>query len=402
MKKFDKNWQNLLKFLVIILIIGFIYFAGYVVGHRNFVLEKGYIPKITNTQLGAPGDVDFSIFWDAWNIISKKYVGEIETKKMVYGAISGMMSALKDPYSMFLDPIEAKIFSEDLKGSFDGIGAELEARDGNLIIVAPLEKSPAEVAGLMAQDIITKIDGKEVSAMTFQEAINKIRGKKGAEVTLTVIRQGWSEEKDFKIKRDTIKVDSVTWEDKNGFTYIKIRQFGDDTTQLMKQAAEFANKNNSKGIILDLRNDPGGYVDSAVDIASLFLDDKTIVIEKEKSGGEQKLNTTLTPKLKDKKLVILVNGGSASASEILAGAIQDYARGKLIGEKTFGKGSVQTLESLKDGSEVRVTIAKWFTPNGRAIDKEGIKPDIEVKLTEEDKKLGKDPQLDKAMEEINK
>ena len=398
MKKLDKNWRNLLKFLAVILTIGLIYFAGYLVGHKNLVLEKGYIPKITNTELGAPSDVDFSIFWDAWNVVSKKYVGEVDQQKMVYGAISGMVSSLKDPYSLFLDPTEAKRFSEDLKGSFDGIGAELEARDGNLIVVAPLEKSPAEKAGIMAQDIITKIDGKEVSEMTFQDAINKIRGKKGTEITLTVVRQGWSEAKDFKITRDTIKIESVTWEDKDGFTYIKIRQFGDDTTKLMKQAAEFANKNGSKGIILDLRNNPGGYLDSAVDIASLFLDDKTIVIEKGKDGSEKKINTTLTPKLKDKKVVVLVNGGSASASEILAGAIQDYSRGTLIGEKTFGKGSVQNLEDLKDGSVVRITIAKWLTPNGRAIDKEGIKPDIEVKLTEEDKKAGQDPQLEKALE----
>lgn len=402
MRKLDKGWKNLFKFLAVILIIGSIYFVGYTVGHRNLILEKGYIPKVTNTKLGAPSDVDFSIFWDAWNIINTKYIGEINPQEMVYGAISGMAASLKDPYSLFLNPAEAKRFTEDLKGSFEGIGAELEAKSGNLIIVAPLEGSPAEKAGLKAQDGVVKIDGQDVSGMSFQDAINKIRGKKGTIVVLTVARQGLTETKEIKITREIINVASVKWEEKDGYTYIKIRQFGEDTVDLMKKAADFANKQSDKGIILDLRNNPGGYLDSSVDIASLFLDDKVVVMEKEKDGEEKKIKTTLTPKLKDKKLVVLVNGGSASASEILAGAIQDYARGLIIGEKTYGKGSVQNLEGLKDGSELRVTIAKWLTPNGRAIDKEGIKPDIEIKLTDENIKANQDPQLERAVQELNK
>ncbi|MCL5795804.1 MAG: S41 family peptidase [Patescibacteria group bacterium] len=398
----NKGLKKFIKFLVIVVIIGLIYTGGYLVGHKNVELEKGYIPKITNLNLGAPKDIDFSLFWDAWNTVKDRYVSSSDTQKMTYGAISGMVSSLGDPYSLFLTPEEAKNFSEDLKGTFDGIGAELEAKNGQLTIVAPLDKSPAMEAGLRAQDVISKIDNQSVSEMTFQEAINKIRGSKGTEVTLSVIRQGWDEAKEFKIKRDTIKVDSVKWEQKGNITYIKIRQFGDDTTGLLQKAADFAIKNNSQAVIIDLRNNPGGYVTSAQDLASLFLDNKVVVKEKQKDNSVQELKTTLIPRLKDKKLTVLINGGSASASEIFAGAIQDYQRGILVGEKSFGKGSVQSLVSLKDGSEVRITIAKWLTPNNRAIDKEGIKPDIEVKLTEDDQNNNRDPQLDRAIEEANK
>lgn len=398
----NKPFKTFLKFLAIIIILSLIYLGGYAVGHRNIEFEKGYIPKIVNTELSKPNEVDFSLFWDAWNIVKSKYIGEINIQKMVYGAISGMIESLKDPYSLFLDPSEAKKFSEDLQGSFDGIGAELEAKDGALVVVAPLEGSPAEEAGLRPKDIIVKINDENISDMTFQEAISKIRGKKGTEVTLTIHRQGWQEPKEFKVVRETIIVESVKYEQKEDFTYIRIRQFGDDTTGLMKKAVDFILKNNSKGVIIDLRNNPGGYLDSAIDITSLFIDDKIVVIEEEKDGKKEELKTTLTASLKDKKIAILVNGGSASASEIMAGAIQDHSRGLIIGEKTFGKGSVQNLEELKDGSEVRITVAKWLTPKGRVIDKEGIEPDIEVKLTEEDKAAGRDPQLERALEELKK
>ncbi len=398
----SKGYKKFFKFLGIVIIIGLIYFAGYTVGHKNIEFEKGYILKIANTNLGQPSDVDFSLFWDAWSIVKNKFAGNIDTQKMIYGAICGMMNSLGDDYSLFMDPKEAKQFSEDLSGSFDGIGAELEIKDGKLVIASPLEGSPAEKAGLMANDVVVKINGEEVSKMTFNDAINKIRGDKGTDVTLTIFRDGWSDTKDFTITRDTINVPSVKWEQKGDYTYIKINQFGEDTTNLMQQAVNFVNSHSSKGIILDLRNNPGGYLDSAVDITSLFIDKGTVVIKESKDGSQEKISTTLTPKLKDKKLVVLVNGGSASSSEIMAGAIQDYKRGLLIGEKTFGKGSVQNLEPLKDGSEVRVTIAKWLTPNGRGINKQGIEPDIEVKLTEDDKNANRDPQLDRAIEELNK
>lgn len=397
-----KPFKTFLKFLATVIIIGGVYFGGYLVGHRNLEFEKGYIPKITNLELSKPKEVNFSLFWDAWNTVKDNFIGASDAQQMIYGAISGMVDSLHDPYSMFLDPVAAKQFKEDLKGSFDGIGVEIEIKDGVLVIVAPLASSPAEKAGLRSLDRIVKINNKNVSEMTFQEAIAQIRGKEGTTVALTILRPSEQTTRDFEIRRETITVKSVNYEMKDNLAYIKISQFGDDTSDLMKKAADFVLDSNAEGVIVDLRNNPGGYLQSAIDIASLFLDNKIVVSEQYKNGKKEELKTTLTPRLKDKKLSVLINSGSASASEIFAGAIKDHRRGALIGEKTFGKGTVQNLLELKDHSEVRVTIAKWLTPSGSAIDKEGIKPDIEVRLTSEDAKAGRDPQLERALEELKK
>lgn len=400
--KITNPYKTFIKFLVSVVLICAIYFAGYLVGHKNIQFEKGYIPKVTNSNLGKPTDVDFSLFWQAWNVVKEKYIGSTDSQKMLYGSISGMVNSLGDPYSLFMDPAESRRFSENMNGSFGGIGAEIESKDGQLVIVAPLEGSPAEKGGLKPQDVILKIDGQNTSGLGFYEAIDKIRGKKGTEVTLTIFRKGWDDTKDFKIKRDTITVKSVKSEMKEGFSYIKINQFGDDTLDLTKKAMVEAEKNQAIGYIIDLRSNPGGYLQDAVDIASLFLDKGTVVVkEEDKYQNKNELKTTLL-KLTDKKIVVLVNGGSASASEIFAGAIKDNKRGAVIGEKTFGKGSVQTLFDLSDSSKVRVTIAKWLTPNGTSINKEGVTPDIEVKMSEDDVKNNQDPQLDRALEEIRK
>lgn len=384
----------------LIIVIG-IYYVGYAVGHKNLVWENNYQPKVLGVSTDKPKDIDFSLFWDAWDILKGKYIGVLDTQKMVYGAISGLVESSGDPYTMFMDPDDAKRFSEDLQGSFDGIGAELENKNGLLVVVAPLQDSPAEKVGLKANDIILKIDGEDVEKMTFPSAIAKIRGEKGTKVKLGILRPENRKELELEVTRNTIVVKSVKWEEKQGNLYIKISQFGDDTTDLMKQAAQYSIDKNYPGIILDLRNNPGGYLESAIDISSLFLDnEKTVVTEQNKQGEKKIFKTTLTPILKNKKLAILVNNGSASASEILSGAMQDDNRATLVGEKTFGKGSVQSLEKLKDGSEIKVTIAKWLTPTGKAIDGEGIKPDIEVKLTDDDLKNNRDPQLDKALELI--
>lgn len=395
----NKGYRKFIKVVITILAVGLIYLAGYAVGHENVKFEKGIIPKIVSTNLGRPKDLDFSLFWDAWTAVKTKFNGTVDEKKMINGAISGAVQSLGDPYTIFMTKDEANRFSEDLQGQFDGIGAEIEARDGYLIIVAPLSGSPAEKAGIMAKDIITKIDGADVSEMTFYGAIEKIRGKKGTEVALTIARSGWDSPKDIKIKRDTIIVKSVKYEMKGNVGYIKVSQFGDDTLKLFQEAIDFIIKKNAKSVIIDLRNNPGGYLQDAVDMASLLLDkDTVVVIEKGKEGTETTYKTTLSAKIKDKPLIILVNGGSASASEIFSGAMKDHNRGKLVGEKTFGKGSVQTIEELKDGSNIKVTIAEWLTPNHTQINKKGIEPDVTIKLTEDDKNAGKDPQLDKAIE----
>lgn len=386
----------------LIIVVG-IYYIGYAVGHRNLVLENNYQPKILGVSANKPQDIDFSLFWSAWDTLENKFYGDLDVKKMVYEAISGMINSAGDPYTLFMNPEEAKRFGEDLNGSFDGIGAELENQNGLLTVVAPLDGSPAQKAGLRSQDIVLKIDGGDVTKMSFYGAINKIRGNKNTIVTLSIYRPSTKENLEVKITRDTIVVKSVRWEDKDGILYIKISQFGDDTVSLTKQAAQFAIDKNYNKIILDLRNNPGGYLEGSIDIASLFIEqDKVVVKEKNKQGEVKNYKTTLMPILKDKKLVILIDGGSASASEILSGAIQDYQRGILVGEKTFGKGSVQSLEDLKDGSKIKITIAKWLTPLDRAIDKVGITPDVEVKMTDDDIKNNRDPQLDKAVEIINK
>ena len=401
----NKPFKKLLKFISIIVFIAAIYLAGFAIGHRNIEFEKNFIPKIINTELGKPSDVDFSLFWDAYDVIKGRFFGfeNVKVQNIVYGAISGMLDSLGDAHTIFMTKEEAKQFGEDLSGKFDGIGAEIEAQNGYLVIVAPLVGSPAEKAGLEPKDIIVKIDGNDVSNMTFSEAINKIRGKKGSIVTLTIVRAGLDAAKEVQVKRDTIVVKSVQYEMRDDIAYIKLNQFGDDTLDLFNEGIDFAVRKNAKGVIVDLRNNPGGYLQDAVDAVNIFIDKgKVVVIERGREGTESTSTTRSTPKFKDKPIVVLVNKGSASSSEIFAGAIQDYKRGKIVGEKTYGKGSVQTLEELKDGSKIKVTIAEWLTPNKRQIDKKGIEPDVAVSLSKEDKDAGKDPQLDKAMEEVKK
>lgn len=395
------SYKKFIKFLITLLFIGAVYAAGYAIGHKNLVIEENYQPRILGLDSGKSKDLDFSIFWNAWDTLKANFFGKLDSKSLIYGAISGMVDAAGDPYTTYLTPEDAQRFDEDLSGSFDGIGAEIENKNGLLIVVAPLDDSPAKIAGLRSQDVILKIDGEDVSKMTFYGAINKIRGKKGTIVTVSIYRPSTKENLEIKITRDTIKVNSVKWEEKNGILVIKIAQFGEDTVSLTKQAAQLIIDKNYPGLIIDLRDNPGGYLESAVDIASLFIDNNKTVVQEENNKGEKKqIPATLNPILKNKKLVVLINEGSASASEIFAGAIGDYQLGTVIGQKSFGKGSVQTLEDLKDGSKIKITVAKWLTPKGRAIDKEGIKPDIEVKISEDDIKNNRDPQMDRALELI--
>lgn len=398
-----KAIKKFIKFLITIILVVGIYYVGYAVGHKNLIIEEGYQPRIIGIESGKPKDLDFSIFWNAWDTLKANFFGQLDNKNLIYGAISGMVEAANDPYTTYLTPEDAQRFDEDLSGSFDGIGAEIENKNGLLIVVAPLDDSPAKMAGLRSQDVILKIDGEDVSKMTFYGAINKIRGKKGTVVTVSIYRPSTKENLEIKITRDTIKVNSVKWEEKNGILVIKIAQFGEDTVSLTKQAAQLIIDKNYPGLIIDLRDNPGGYLESAVDIASLFVDNNKTIVQEENNKGEKKqIPATLNPILKNKKLVVLINEGSASASEIFAGAIGDYQLGTVIGQKSFGKGSVQSLEDLKDGSKIKITVAKWLTPKGRAIDKEGIKPDIEVKINEDDIKNKRDPQLDRALEEVNR
>lgn len=361
--------------------------------------------KIINENVGAPRNLDFSLFWDTWKLIKEKYTdtSKVDEQKMFYGAISGMVESLDDPYTVFMDPSETKKFDEELSGVFEGIGAEIGVKKNIITIIAPLPDSPAEKAGLMAGDKIYKIDEIVTIDLSLNEAVSLIRGPKGTTVVLTIIRGAEAESREIKIVRNTIVVKSVELEFKNinngTMAILKISRFGEDTFSDVKIFAAEILKRNAKGIVLDLRNNPGGFLDSSVDIAGIFLPANEIVtIEKFNNDNKKDYLTAGKNELGKIPLVVLANEGSASASEILAGALRDNRQIKIIGEKTFGKGSVQEVQPLKDRSTLKITIAEWLTPSGKNINKEGINPDIEVEIKPEDFEAEKDPQMEKALE----
>jgi len=386
---------------IILIIIGYTfgYGAGIVGNYLN--PSVGYI--LVNKDEGKPEELDFSLFWKTWDLVHEKYVGEIDDKALVEGAISGMVEGLSDPYSMVLLPEISEGLIEDLSGAFGGVGVELNMRSGYLTVVSPLEDSPAQKAGLRPKDIILKIDDKETKDMTFNEAIEAIRGEPGTKVNLTVARQGVDEFIEIEITREEIKYTNSTYSIENDIAYFRIRQFGEDVIETAKKFAEEVKQNKDiKGVIIDVRDNPGGYFDSSIEIASLFIEDGVIVYEEEKNDKKNQYEAEGVAELAGYPLIVLINEGSASASEIFAGAIQDYNRGTLIGKKTYGKGSVQSLEELGGGLILKITIAQWLTPKGKAINGEGIVPDIEVNLTDEDLQADRDPQLNRAKEELKR
>lgn len=397
-----KKLRIFLIILALLILITASYSFGYGAGAVGNYLRPtvGYV--ITNQDKGKPKEIDFSLFWQVWDQVHQKYVGEINDEELVRGAINGMIGGLGDPYSILMKPEESKGLLDELSGSFGGIGVELVVRNNYLTVLAPLKDSPADKAGLKPKDIILKIDDQDAVKMTFEEAVAAIRGKPGTKVKLTVMREGLEQVKDFEIERTEIAGTNVMLEVKDNIAILRIRQFGSDTTDLVKKyAEEIKADKNIKGVVIDLRNNPGGYLDSAVKVSSIFIEDGVIVYEEKKDGKKQEYKAEGRATLGSMPLVILVNEGSASAAEIMAGAIQDYKKGTLIGKKTFGKGSVQELENIGGGLSLKLTVAKWLTPLGRAINGEGIKPDIEINLTDDDIKADRDPQMEKAVEILN-
>lgn len=347
-------------------------------------------------------DVDFQLYWDTMDAIHSKYYNvDIPDTKLFYGSLQGMVAALGDPYSVFMTPSDAEQFQDDLKGTFEGIGAEIAVKNNQLIIVSPLDDSPAMKAGLRPRDWIVKINGTSTEGMSSQQAVTLIRGKADTKVILTIYRDGWKKTEDYTITRAPIVVKSLTVEYLAGGTvaHFKVRQFNDDTIPLFDNAIQnLASKQGIKGIILDLRNNPGGYLDSAVQMAGEWNGEGVVVSEKNRDGNQTDHRAYTNPRLAKYKTIVLVDAGSASASEIVSGALKDWGKATLVGMKTFGKGSVQDLTDLPDGSQIKLTIAKWFTPNGTSIDEQGIEPDVKIDLTEEDYNKDRDPQLDKAVE----
>jgi carboxyl-terminal processing protease len=350
-------------------------------------------------------DVDFGLFWKVWDYLHRTYLERpLGDTKLFYGALEGMVAGLGDPYSIFMNPDTAKQFNQELEGSFEGIGAEIGIRANQLVIIAPLPSTPSERAGLRAGDKILAIDNFDTNGMAVDYAVSLIRGPRGTKVKLTVWQNGDKENKEIILTRERIEIEIVHAELKPlplgqaKVAYIKIAHFSSNTDELFREAWQTMAAKGAQGIVLDLRNNPGGYLDQAIEISSHWIADGVVVKEQFAPPEFREHRSTGKGELGNIPTMVLVNQGSASASEIVAGALQDEHRATLIGEQTFGKGSVQDLEQFPDGSAVKVTIAKWFTPKGRSIDKNGIKPDIEIKLTREDVEAGNDPQLARALE----
>ncbi len=374
------------------------------VAEKNVIFLGRLSGKYSKVDSQIAQNIDFGLYWDVWDAMKELYVDkdQISDKQLFYGSLKGLVNSLEDPYSEFMDPQLTKEFEEDMSGSFEGIGAEIGIRDGILTVIAPLEGTPAQKAGLMSGDKILEINGESTKDMNIDQAVSKIRGPKGTEVVLNIFRTGLEDFKDINIIRDTIVIKSVSLEilDNNIFL-IKINAFNDDTEYLFSDFAKQAFDNKAKGVILDLRNNPGGYLETSVNVLGEWINGEVALAERFTDGHEMEYIAKGNNYLKDIPTVVLINYGSASASEIVSGALQDYGKAKIIGEKSYGKGSVQMVKNIKDGSSLKITIAKWLTPKGQDINKEGIKPDEEVKLSLEDFENDIDNQLNRALEILN-
>jgi len=371
--------------------------------------EVVYLGKLTGKYSQADGvltqDIDFSLFWDVWDALKKDYVdqADINEKEMFYGALRGLVASVDDPYTVFMDPLLSKEFEDDLAGTFEGIGAEIGIRDQILTIIAPLDGMPAQIAGLKAGDKVFAIDDESTMGISIDAAVRKIRGAEGTDVTLTISREGMDEVENITITRGVIVVKSVNTELRDDdILVVKITNFNGDTSNLFNDAVREILSKDPKGVILDLRNNPGGFLDTSIEVSSEWIEEGVVVIEQFSDDRQNEYLSRGRARLKDYLTVVLVNEGSASASEIVAGALRDHEEATIVGMQTYGKGSVQSLQEFSDGSSAKITVAKWMTPNGSSINKEGVTPDVVVDLTIEDFEADLDPQMDKAVEILNK
>lgn len=371
--------------------------------YPEVVLPPTLVPPSSDQTSSTPGELQtlFVPFWEAWDIVHEQYVNQpVDDTLLMQGAIRGMMEAVGDDYTYYMDPQVYETETSSLSGEYEGIGAFVDTRGDYLTIVSPIEGSPAEAAGLRPGDMIIAIDGEDMTGYTPEEARQRVLGEAGTTVVLTVAREGETEPLEFSIVRARITVPSVTGEMlDNGIAYVDINTFGEKTTPELRAKLDELLAQNPKGIVIDLRFNPGGYLITSVEVASEFLDEGVVLIEQYGDGSRDTYNALGNGRATDLPIVILINEGSASASEIVAGALQDHGRAELVGTQSYGKGSVQTLAPLSnDQGAARVTIAKWLTPDGRAIEGVGLTPDYLVELTEEDAANDRDPQLDKAVE----
>ncbi len=370
--------------------------SGDVAGASSAVLGGGQARSQLREEMG--------VFWEALDLLYRDYYGQLpEDQDAAYGAIRGVLNQLDDPNTSFLEPEEAEFFRSGIQGSFEGIGARVDWDEDydTVRIVEPYEDQPAWNAGIRRDDLILAVDGESIVGTDLNEAVLKIRGPKGSVVLLNVVREGVEEPYDVEVTRDRIELPTISTDSLGAdgrIAYVRLSTFNENAGDLVHDAIKEAMASDPAGIIFDLRGNSGGLVREAVKVANVFLEDQAVLIERFSDGAEKTYETNGREIVGDVPVVVLVNGGSASASEIVAGAIQDAGRGTLIGATTYGKGSVQLPHQLSDGSIMRVTIARWYTPNDRNIDGEGLTPDIEIEITQEQWEADEDPQLDEAIE----
>lgn len=386
------------------------FFSGLQMGNgrgmqANVLSVFGKTPAVSEDQ------VDLSEFWKVWNLLEEKFVASTTTEPVsdeerVQAAIAGLVRSYGDPYTVYMPPQDAAAFNEDISGNFSGVGMEVGMHDNLITVIAPLPESPAEKAGILAGDGIVRVDGKSTDGMAVDEVVDLIRGEQGSEVTLTIFREGETEFREIKITRDTITIPTIKTETRDGVFIISLYSFNAIAEQEFQKALRSFVESGSKKLIVDLRGNPGGYLQGAVNIASYFLPmGKTVVRESFGDGIKEEVYRSSGRELgrsAPEKMVVLVDGGSASASEILAGALKEHGVATLIGAQTFGKGSVQELLDLDGGAALKVTVARWLTPNGISISAGGLTPDIAVDYTAEDREAGRDPQLDAALDFLKK
>ena len=409
MFKFEKSkYEKSINIAVVLLVLGASFFVGVIYGYDNRPgAEK--LANITGQKQPPKFDsVDFNLFWDVWSRVEDKYVdnSKLDRQKLVYGAIQGLVKAVGDPHTEFMPPVEATQFRQDIKGSFDGIGAEIGIRKGILTVIAPLKGNPAERAGIKAGDKILKIGSKDTNDLALDEAVRLIRGPHGTSVKLLIFRDSFDKPKEYTVERDVIQVQIVETEKKpDGIFVIKLHQFTENAGIEFRKAVREFYATGSKKLIVDVRNNPGGYLTVSVDIASWFVPAGDVVArERYGDGNEDSYRSNGYGLLEHVPTVVLINEGSASASEILSGALRDLRHIPLIGTKSYGKGSVQEVEDLPKQASLKVTIAKWLTPNGIEIDGKGLEPDVKVELPKviSEANMDKDFAMEKAVEVLQK
>lgn len=379
------------KIILSALILIGVFAGGYYLGVEGYKAEITKALEVTfSRQVPADKNVDMGLFWETWDIMTQKYYdkSKLVPSQMVYGAIQGMVASAGDPYTTFLPPVQNKIVNDNLSGSFSGVGIEIGYKDGRLVVIAPLPGTPAERSGIKPGDYIVRIADKaknlsiDSSGISTSEAVTYIRGTAGTKVTLTLVREGVKDPIVVEISREKIDVPSVTltWAgDGNNIAVVKVSEFGAETKSEWNKVVSEILGGDTKGIIIDLRNNPGGYMQAAIDLASDFLPmGTTVVIQQSGNGSKQEYKSGSLPRLEKYKAVVLINGGSASASEILSGALRDNKEIKLVGDKSFGKGTIQEPIDMAGGSGIHVTTAKWLTPKGTWIHEKGLTPDIEI------------------------